>query len=307
MRIKGKKDAIYNDCECTNCIISQNRSKLMIADAVIFYIGIRNERMGEYPPINASNRNPNQAWIFTSVEPPEHYYNSDYMSPLWQSTMNWSCLYRLDSDIPNPYGFLIPSSGVDMIDYNTIYDKKTRNALWMVSHCQVASARRQFVLEMIRNGFNVDIFGGCSSNGRKIDTRELKQIIPLYKFVLAFENSLCTDYISEKYFNNYNSSWIIVVRGGADYNRLLPTDTYINTSDFKDISTLVNFLSKLGNDRLRYINYLKIKSKYVSIRWPGNKHCEICRRLNNLKQYRKSYADLNLYLNNQCYRPYDLD
>jgi hypothetical protein len=159
---------------------------------------------------------------------------------------------------------------------------------------------------MIKNGFNVDIMGGCGTDGRKIDVDMLEQLIPSYKFFLAFENSLCIDYISEKYFNNYNSSWILVVRGGADYNRLLPKDTFINTADFTSVSNLVSFLSNLGNDRLRYISYLKLKNKYYSIRWPGNKHCEICRRLNNLNQYRKSYADLDMYLTNQCSRPTDL-
>ena len=308
MRARKRNDVIYQDCECKNCIISHNKSKLLTADAVIFYIGIRNERMGNSPPVDSQERNPNQAWIFMSNEPPEHYYNMDYMSPSWQNTMNWSCLYRLDSDIPNPYGFLIPSNDSDTLDYNSIYERKTRNALWIVSHCHVASARRKYVLEMIENGFDVDILGGCSNDGQKIDGDKLQEIIPSYKFFLAFENSLCIDYISEKYFNNYNISWILVVRGGANYNHLLPKDTYINTADFQNMSSLVNYLLELGNDRDRYTNFLKNKNKYVSIRWPGNKHCEICRRLNNINQYRKSYNDLDEYLNaNQCHRPTDLE
>ena len=309
MYMKGnyRRDAVYKDCECKNCIISHNKSKLKIADAVIFYIGIRNERMGKQPPLNTSNRNSNQVWIFTSVEPPEHYYNTDFKSEAWQKTMNWSCLYRLDSDIPNPYGYLITSLEFDKRDYEYIYNEKTRNAIWIVSHCQVASSRRQYVLEMIENGFDVDIFGGCGSDGSKIDAAELQKVIPLYKYFLAFENSICVDYISEKFFNNYNYSWIVVVRGGADYNKLLPVDTFINTANFKNVSILVQYLTKLGNDRSRYVNFLKNKNKYISIRWPGNKHCEICRRLNNLTKFNKTYADLESYLTkDQCFRPNDL-
>ena len=305
---RGRNDVIYKDCECKNCIISHNKSKLLTADAVIFYIGIRNERMGKYPPVHYKNRNPNQAWIFTSAEPPEHYYNIDYKSPFWRNTMNWSCLYRLDSDIPNPYGYLIRSDEFNMLDYESMYDKKTRNALWIVSHCHVASARRKFILEMISNGFDVDILGSCSQDGQKVDGDKLLQIVSSYKFYLAFENSLCVDYITEKYFNYYNFSWILIVRGGANYNYLLPKDTYINTADFQNNSMLVQYLLELGNDRSRYMNYLKNKNKYISIRWPGNMHCEICRRLNNINQFRKSYADLDTYLNKkQCDRPKDLE
>ena len=307
MRKKDKKDDVYKECECKNCIISHNRANLLIADAVIFYVGTRKERMGINPPLNTSNRNPNQVWIFTSYEPPEHYYNTDYRLLAWQNTMNWSSLYRLDSDIPDPYGYLIRSLDIDTRDYESIYNGKKKNALWIVSHCQVASERRQYVLEMIKNGFDVDIFGFCSSDGGKIDVGKLQQIIPLYKFFLAFENSLCIDYITEKYFDNYNLSWILVVRGGADYNKLLPMDTFVNTANFKNVSALVHHLTELGNDKIRYVNFLKNKNKYVSIRWPGNRHCEICRRLNNLTQFRQSYDDLDTYLNkDKCFRPNDL-
>ena len=307
MKGSSRRDSVYKNCDYKNCIISHNKSNLLIADAVIFYVGIRKERMGTHPPLNTSNRNSNQVWIFTSVEPPEHYYNTDYRLLTWQKTMNWSCLYRLDSDIPNPYGYLIRSMDIDTRDYGSIYNEKTRNALWIVSHCQVASARRQYVLEMIKNGFDVDIFGGCSSDGSKVDVVQLQQIIPLYKFFLAFENSLCIDYITEKYFDNYNFSWILIVRGGANYNKLLPMDTFVNTAHFKNVSALVHYLTDLGNDRFKYVNFLKNKNKYFSIRWPGNKLCEICRRLNNLTQFRKSYDDLDTYLHkDQCLRPNDL-
>ncbi|XP_053381692.1 alpha-(1,3)-fucosyltransferase C-like [Mercenaria mercenaria] len=263
--------------------------------------------MGNDPPINMKQRNPDQAWIFTTVEPPEHYYNTDYKSISWHNTMNWSSLYRLDSDIPNPYGILIRSNEDKVQNYIPVYNAKTRNALWMVSHCQVASARRQYVNEMIRLGFPVDILGGCGSDGRKLSSEELEHIIPTYKYFLAFENSFCTDYISEKFFQNYNSSWIVVVRGGANYKLLLPEQTYINTADFLNITTLVEYLLSLGNDRNRYIEFLRNKDKYISIRWPGNRHCEICRRLNNITRYRKIYKTLDPYLTaEQCFMPKDL-
>ncbi|XP_053391465.1 alpha-(1,3)-fucosyltransferase C-like [Mercenaria mercenaria] len=306
MRKLGKKDAVYKDCEYKNCIISHDKNKLSIANAVIFYIGIRNERMGKEPPINMKQRNPNQAWIFTTVEPPEHFYNADYRSKFWHNTMNWSSLYMLDSDIPNPYGCLVRTKELTSSDYDSVYNSKTRNALWMVSHCEVASARRRYVIEMTKNGFDVDILGGCGTDGRKVSMQEFAQIVPTYKFLLAFENSFCNDYISEKFFHHYNSSWIIVVRGGANYNRLLPYKTYINTADFSKVSTLVDFLSNLANDKDKYIEFLRNKDRYVSIRWPGNRNCEICRRLNNLSNYVKSYTTLDQYLTvNQCFQPSD--
>ncbi|XP_045199089.1 alpha-(1,3)-fucosyltransferase fut-5-like [Mercenaria mercenaria] len=307
MQVNARKDTLYRDCEYKNCIISFDINKMLIADAVIFYVGIRNKRMGKDPPIDLKQRNPNQAWIFTSVEPPEHFYNTDYQSASWHNTMNWSSLYRLDSDIPNPYGCLIRSMTINKQDYVSIYNAKTRNALWMVSHCQVSSARRLYVTELIRSGFDVDIIGECSSDGRKLSPDEFEQIVHSYKYYLAFENSFCEDYISEKFFQHFNLSWIIVVRGGANYKRLLPKNTYINTADFSNISILADYLLTLGNDKERYVEFLRNKDKYVSIRWHANRNCEICRRLNNLSKYRKTYTSLGEYLTGgQCFRPKDL-
>lgn len=306
MRNMARKDISFTNCEYKNCIISRNFSKLSTADALIFYVGIRDEQIGIDPPMLPRMRNPNQVWVFTSNEPPEHYYNTEYRSLSWQNTMNWSMFYRLDSDIPNPYGCLIKQEKPEQKDYDAIFEAKTKNALWPVSHCHVSSERKLYIKKMKEHGFNVDIVGGCSENGKKLSNQEFEALIPTYKYYIAFENSFCHDYVTEKFFQNYNASWILVVRGGADYRRLLPENTYINTADFTNISSLVDYLTELGNDKERYTRFLRNKDHYYSIRWPNNRNCEICRRLNNLEKYRKTYRSMVDFISGQCHRPTDL-
>ena len=38
-----------------------------------------------------------------------------------------------------------------------------------------------------------------------------------YKFFLAFENSFCTDYISEKFFRYLSADLVVVARASNDY------------------------------------------------------------------------------------------
>lgn len=299
----------YEDiCPCKNCIFTTQQTALMNADAVIFHIGVRMERMGEDPPIPHHLRNPKQVWIFMSIYPPVDYYNFDYQRQSWYNTMNWSLLYRLDADIPNARGYLLPQETVEIKNYKNIYKAKTRNALWLSRQCQSQSARRQFINEMMKQGFEVDMLGECGTEGEFIPDKNLQAMIPTYKYYLAFEKELCNDFISDKFFRNYNHDWILVVRGGADYHQLLPTDTYINTADFKNITYLVNYLTSLGNDEQKYTDFLIKKDRYKSIMYhPQTYKCEICKRLNNLTHFEKSYSRIDNYVNyKQCVRATDI-
>jgi hypothetical protein len=60
----------------------------------------------------------------------------------------------------------------------------------------------------------------------------------IYKYYLAFENSICEDYVTEKLFRLYNTNFNIipVVRGALNVKELLPPNTFISTLDYKSYS-----------------------------------------------------------------------
>ena len=66
----------------------------------------------------------------------------------------------------------------------------------MVSHCRTHSQREDYV-EELRKYIHVDVYGACgdlscpSRHGQVC----LKQIEKTHKFYLAFENSICQDYV----------------------------------------------------------------------------------------------------------------
>ncbi|XP_045199002.2 alpha-(1,3)-fucosyltransferase fut-5-like [Mercenaria mercenaria] len=296
----------YKTCEYNNCWITSNKSHLHTADALLFEICASG--MGTKPPIDTTERSPNQAWIFKCGETPIHHIYGDYKSSAWHNTMNWSISYRLDSDMPHPYGYLKTRTVPRILDYESIYESKTKTALWVVSNCRVQSARDLYVKELMKHGVDVDIYGRCGPHNR-IDKETLEQIIPKYKFYLGFENSLCNDYITEKFFVYYDYNLIVVVRGGADYDRLLPTKTYINTAHFPNVSHLAEYLLKLGSDKERYIELLRSKDRYEEKYEYGHKQsiCELCRRLNNVSKFKKTYYNIRDFLENgQCKMPTDV-
>lgn len=294
-------------CEYSNCYTSEGTHDIESAVALVFVPSLSN--MGSKPPISPEKRNPNQVWVFYSLEPPMNFYYSDYLSSDWLNTMNWSMTYRLNSDIFAPYGTLKSRADPPKKNYGEIFDKKTKMAVGLVSHCNAESQRDLYMKQLIRSGLDVDIFGQCGSN---LFGGNIFELVANYKFILAFENCLCEDYITEKVFERYNMDVILVVRGGADYKKLLPQGTYINTADFKNTSHLTEFLKNTGGDKDLYINYLTRKDKYIAYNEDDFGHifalCELCRKLNHIQKYRNMHVNMkDFFLNkSQCIVPKDI-
>ncbi len=63
-----------------------------------------------------------------------------------------------------------------------------------------------------------------------------------FQFYLSFENSICPDYITEKFFNILHYTVIPVTYGGTNMSTVSPPHSYINALSFKSAAELVNHL-----------------------------------------------------------------
>ena len=57
-----------------------------------------------------------------------------------------------------------------------------------------------------------------------------------FQFYLALENSLCADYVTEKFWKVLNYNVIPVVLNGANMTNIAPRHSYIDIKDFKSFS-----------------------------------------------------------------------
>ena len=88
-----------------------------------------------------------------------------------------------------------------------------------MSHCETFSRRELYVNELTKY-INIDIYGSCGNYFNQKGARVLKdpcknyidnkdecihKLFNSYKFYLSFENSLCNEYITEKFWKIYNS------------------------------------------------------------------------------------------------------
>lgn len=90
------------------------------------------------------------------------------------------------------------------------FANKTKDILWYVSNCSNDRTNRVAYAESLANAtsLKIDILGLCGKN----KTQEEADIQD-YKFYLAFENSFCKDYITEKFFKVLHTGTIPIVRG----------------------------------------------------------------------------------------------
>ena len=149
---------------------------------------------------------------------------------------------------------------------------------WMASHCPTHGNREEYIRQLKRF-IRVDSYGTCGdlqlencgkdstgdSPERCYDALESK-----YKFYLSFENSICTDYVTEKFFWIMTRNIVPVVYGGANYSLIAPPHSYIDANQFEP-KELAEYLLILGANKTLYNEYFWWKDYYKVEAGPDDK------------------------------------
>jgi alpha-1,3-fucosyltransferase len=99
--------------------------------------------------------------------------------------------------------------------------KRNRTAAWIASNCNSLS-RRELLVESLKRLINIDVYGKCGDFRCHLPKPGCVDLGEKYLFYLAFENSLCVDYVTEKLYKALYFKVIPVVLNGADMTRFLP-------------------------------------------------------------------------------------
>ena len=261
------------NCEFTNCEISFDKKEINNSDLVLFH----HNNMDFKSPMKTAN----QKWVFVSLEAPHNTF-SYYKEKQWTDKFDWTMTYRSDSEGYGPYGKIIPAKIIKEENHTAIFAMKTKDAVWVVSNCNTASKREKYVKEM-QKVINVDIFGNCGKPCVQNGIDCIQNLSKYYKYYLAFENSICEDYVTEKLFRLYNTNFNIipVVRGAPNVKELFPPNTFISTQDYKSPADLAKHLKEIGSNEATYTAILKTKQKYINTLdlYPLGM-CSLCKNLN---------------------------
>lgn len=184
---------------------------------------------------------------------------------------------------------------------------------WMASHCST-DGRREDYIRQLKRYIRVDSFGYCGENrfcDRNINSQEncYEMLESKYKFFLSFENSICTDYVTEKFFWITTRYLVPVVYGGADYSRIAPPHSYIDARQFNGPKELADYLMKLDANETLYREYFWWKDYYYveagDDQIVKNGFCDLCRKLHLEEGKDKIYNEMisQWTPQNQCTKP----
>lgn len=234
----GQEVFIEENCTYYNCFLTHDVTLLLEIrnfDAILFDV---DNTWSNYPRL----RSPHQTYIFVATESANNYpmCHSEY-----ENYFNRTWTYKLDSDIRWSYITVLDKNGTvvgpkinmewknpmdpvsDEVKARLAFKKKA--AAWFVSYCNAKSERskvaRQISGALAKHGYDIDIYGACGK--LSCPRNELQSCLGIlersYYFYLAFENSLCEDYVTEKLLYATQHYTVPIVFGGANYSRYVLT------------------------------------------------------------------------------------
>ena len=320
----GHLPFVQRRCKISKCAIFDKTSSFMPFeeyDAIIVnMLYISSSQLPRF------KRKAHQRYIFLTQEPPPSM--PTFIASVG-NYFNWTMTYKLNSDIQLLYGRIEPGPTAPKTTEETLYligktrlpsaknyaANKTSPVAWIVSHCYTYSSRETYANELSKY-IPVDIYGKCGKsincNRNQItwfpDPECYDMMEAKYKFYLSFENSICSDYVTEKFFEILSHDIIPVVYGGANYSHIAPHHSYINALDFTSPEELAQYLKLLDSNDTLYNEYFWWKDHYrveVGIdQMARHGFCDLCKKLHQdegvVKYYSESELVSNWHLNTQC-------
>ena len=234
-----------------------------------------------------TNKKKEQIWIAWSMES-EAYYpqigDREFMS-----NFDLTMTYHINSDIPVPY---VSSDFAELIKTAPSQKNPSNLANAFISSNFNRSKRIQLLMQLMERievhsygkVLNTHLLHSDKGNQTKMD------VISGYKFTLAFENSICRDYVTEKFYEPLIAGSVPVYLGAPNIEDFCPGENcYIDASKWDSAESLAAYMLELSNNEELYQSYFKwrelpLKKKFSDLLNLNKEHAfvRLCNRINEM-------------------------
>nr|XP_031296016.1 alpha-(1,3)-fucosyltransferase 10 isoform X4 [Camelus dromedarius] len=255
-------------CGADTCFFTINRTYLhhRMTRAVLFYGTDFNIDSLPLP------RKARHDWALFHEESPKNNYKL-FHKPII-TLFNYTATFSRHSHLPLTTQYLegveVLKSRRYLVPLQSKNHLRTRLAplVYVQSDCDPPSDRDSYVRELMAY-IEVDSYGECLRNRdlpeqladpASMDADGFYRILAQYKFILAFENAVCDDYITEKFWRPLKLGVVPVYHGSPSIADWLPSNrSAILVSAFSHPRELAGYIRQLDRDDGRYAAYIEWK------------------------------------------------
>ncbi|KAL3075082.1 hypothetical protein niasHT_034057 [Heterodera trifolii] len=285
---------LFGNKNCSfQCVYTEDKKFQSCASVVIFHLALNLAPLPQH-------RNAEQLYVLVSHE------NPLLGRSVPTNFFNISITYRTDSTIFMPYDALslinaqtMPQQIWSEAEIRERVARKKRLVVQFVSNCGANSGRDRLTAEL-QKLIEFDVFGSC--NNKLCDDKCYQSEQESHFFYAAFENSVCTDYVTEKFWMALRNLIVPIVLSRKVMEKAgIPNGTFIAADDFDNVQALADHLKALQMDKdkyMGYFNWTKTYQKYRSgdgIQPPLCQLCEIAHQQRQKDKFKPYTVQLDTF------------
>lgn len=237
-----------------DCILTTNKYYLPKANAVIFHLPNLMDKMKK-----DIEKPDGQLWVAWSLECDQNHVWVD--DPALEGVFDIRMGYHQEDEIVFPYYY---AHYQDLFYHSSTIPSKINKACMFVSSPINKSKRIEYLKELMQHT-EIDSYGKLFNN-KKLENDKGNnskiEIFSQYKFIIAFENALAPDYVTEKFFDPLIAGSVPVYLGAPNITDFAPgNNCFIDVTKFKNPQALANFMNACYLDESLYEQYLRWKEK----------------------------------------------
>ncbi|XP_059048592.1 alpha-(1,3)-fucosyltransferase 10 isoform X1 [Achroia grisella] len=261
----------YNNIKCA--IINDRQLNVKNVDGYLFYGSTIN--LDDLP---LPRRQDNIIWALFHEESPRNV--EEFMHEEMLNLFNFSATFSRYSNVPFPLQYL--DSVHDITSTKYYFNTSVKNShlehiapiMYLQSDCETSSERDDYVKELMKF-IQVDSYGACLNNKampqkfksdylNNLNDPEFLKFIARYKFIIAIENGVCEDYLTEKFWRPIKVGAVPIYFGSPSIQDWLPNNkSAILIKDYPTPKAMYEYIRLLlDNDEL-YEEHLEHKTKSV--------------------------------------------
>ncbi|CAG9786014.1 unnamed protein product [Diatraea saccharalis] len=223
-------------------------------------------------------KHPREIWGLYHEESPRNLEVLMHESML--SLFNFSATFSRYSNVPFPLQYMGSIDDITSTEYfiptsvkNGLLNRIS-SIIYLQSDCETSTERDTYVKELMKY-IQIDSYGACLNNKKlpkqfsedylnNLNEDNFLKFVARYKFVVAIENGVCEDYVTEKFWRAIKVGSVPIYFGSPSIRDWFPNNkSAILLDDFPTPEVMSKHIKKLLNNDNLYDEYLEHKIKKV--------------------------------------------